>query len=365
MSVLTLENQVSEREKDKKTSITTSDISSSFSQVESGLEFILSHCSEPLFPRKVLTGATKHGQRLVVDKGHAMTFFQGALWEDCYISAFGLDQKLPNIIFIDIDAVHFVSMRALKLALTKTLKNIKEKLEGTPTVVWSGRGFHVIQPIDCPIPLEGIKELVVLEPNTSNKFLQFCARYLSAGKKDTSSNPALKSCLLKVPHTLNSKCKAAGIDAEVKIIQRWDGHRPDYRRLIGSFYAALIGKNQQLYREYRKQKDDGVVGMPTCWIEKLFETPIDDYRKRARDLILVPYLIVRKGIMDEDEVTDRIMQWADRCAEVKKLNPSRSEFEHKTRTRTDEVMQSRIPPMGLTKLQENNPKLYKEVFYSK
>jgi hypothetical protein len=34
------------------------------------------------------------------------------------------------------------------------------------------------------------------------------------------------------------------------------------------------------------------------WIEKLLETPIDDYRKNAVNLILAPYLInVKKSVL--------------------------------------------------------------------
>ena len=46
---------------------------------------------------------------------------------------------------------------ALKLALFNTLRNIKEKLNGFPTVIWSGNGYHIIQPIECPnILVDGV-----------------------------------------------------------------------------------------------------------------------------------------------------------------------------------------------------------------
>jgi hypothetical protein len=50
--------------------------------------------------------------------------------------------------------------------------------------------------------------------------------------------------MLRVPGSLNSRCKEAGIDAEVKILQEWDGYRPDYTLLLGSFYADLVGGQQ-------------------------------------------------------------------------------------------------------------------------
>jgi hypothetical protein len=319
------------------------------------------------------TAATEKRQYEASDKDRAMLFYQAALWEDCRIAAFRIGQENPDLIFIELDAENFASMRSFKMALTKTLKNIKEKLGGHPTVYWSGRGYHILQPIECTIRLEDIKELAALEPHTSNKFLQFCEMYLSANRYDRSHHPALKSCMLRIPGSLNSRCKAAGTDAEVKILQKWNGHRPDYKLLIGSFYANLIAKNQQLYREYKQlSKSPNVVnahfgisnnpgGGDIWWIEKLLQTPIDDYRKCARDLILVPYLVLRKDVTYPAQVSDIVMSWADKCAELRSLDPSRREFEHKIWSRTHEVMHDRIPPMKFSTLKEKNPDLYQKI----
>ena len=143
-------------------------------------------------------------------------------------------------------------MRSIKLALTTTLKNIKKKLNGAhPTVLWSGRGIHVIQPIDCPVNLDGVKEFADLTSYPNNKFLQFAEGYLSNGKCDRGNYPAIRSCMLRVPYTRNLKCKEAGIDAEVKIIQKWDGYRPDYTLLRGSFYAYLVGERERERSRYQ------------------------------------------------------------------------------------------------------------------
>ena len=46
--------------------------------------------------------------------------------------------------------------------------------------------------------------------------------------------------MLRVSHSLNSKCREAGMnDAEDTIIERWEVYRPDYRLLLGHFYADL------------------------------------------------------------------------------------------------------------------------------
>lgn len=45
--------------------------------------------------------------------------------------------------------------------------------------------------------------------------------------------------MLHVPGSLNSKCIAEGKDPEVKIIQKWNGYRPDFKLLLGSFYGLV------------------------------------------------------------------------------------------------------------------------------
>jgi hypothetical protein len=76
-------------------------------KVKEGLDFILSHFSEPLFPRKISTAATQRKQYEVEDEDRAMLYYQGALWEDCRISGYGLNQINPDLIFIDLDGSSF------------------------------------------------------------------------------------------------------------------------------------------------------------------------------------------------------------------------------------------------------------------
>ena len=82
---------------------------------------------------------------------------------------------------------------------------------------------------------------------------------------------------------------------------------------------------------------------PLPWIEKLLQTLIEDYRKRSRDLILVPYLVFRRGMRDESQITQIVMRWPDKCAELRRLDPSRREYEKETRSRIYEVMRDKIP----------------------
>jgi hypothetical protein len=55
------------------------------------------------------------------------------------------------------------------------------------------------------------------------------------------------------------------------------------------------------------------------------------------------------------------MAWADKCAELRRLEPSRREFADRVRSRTYEVIQDRVPPMKHDTLKDKNPELYKDV----
>ena len=301
-----------------------------------------------------------------------MLHYHGALWEDCRIAAFYPGQKNPDLIFIDIDAKDFCSQRAFKTALTKTLNNIKNKIGGHPTLLWSGRGCHVIQPINCNnVDLDTVEQFssLVRDKDVNKAFLQFASNYLSGGKRDSCNRTSLKSSLLRIPYSVNSRCKAEGKDPEVKILQEWDGFRPDFRLLLGSFYSHLVAKRIEEEQERAKKystmfegssnnnnNNNGLV-LVTHWIEKLLQTPLDDYRQCARDLIIIPYLVVRRGMTDTNEIEAIVMQWADACNELKSLRPSYREFEREMRSRIHVVLRDRIPSMRFDTLQEENPEL--------
>ena len=72
----------------------------------------------------------------------------------------------------------------------------------------------------------------------SEQFLRFAKDYLSNGKADKQNNPSFKSCLLRIPGSINSK-----YDTKVKIVQKWNGldfHIP--REFIEEFRTYLIQK---------------------------------------------------------------------------------------------------------------------------
>ena len=57
--------------------------------------------------------------------------------------------------------------------------------------------------------------------NPFDKFLRFAKTHLSNDKADKNNFPGLKSCLLRVPNSINSK-----YNTKVKVVQEWNGYRP-------------------------------------------------------------------------------------------------------------------------------------------
>jgi hypothetical protein len=325
------------------------------------------------------------GQRTANDTLHAMSFFSGSSWLDCRINAFGLNQRNPDLIFIDVDPLKkkFSSRRAFELCLPKILRNIEEKIGGHPSVIQSGRGYHIIQPIECPIDLEKempeLKALVERYENVSNEFLQFAERYLSLHKCDDSNSPALGSCLLRIPGSKNAKCEEMKIDSEVKIVQRWDGSRPSYKLLLGSFHAYLVGekiKKEEKERERKKKhhhhhysySTEGALShIPQQYRyieEKLLKTPIDDDRKLVVGIILSRYLINTKKL-EYEQAHEIIWQWLDLCTKLKPLEPRKSQFDREVvRYQLDLAQKNGRLAMTETKLQEKYPGLYSKLWTS-
>jgi hypothetical protein len=98
-----------------------------------------------------------------------------------------------------------------------TYKNIEQTLRGKPSVLWSGNGVHIYQPVEAVVLEQESKFAQFDQP--SQTFLKFAAQFLSNHKSDTNNNPAFKSCLLRIPGSYNSKYVEQ--NKEVKVIQCW------------------------------------------------------------------------------------------------------------------------------------------------
>jgi Primase X len=327
--------------------------------VESGLEFILSHLSPPHFPRNIMT--YRLGRQILVHSlQEAMRYYSESEFLDCRISAYPPQPSTcsyvflgnglaPYLIMIDIDKSRFAAERAYKSAVSKTLKNIEAELNGKPTIIWSGNGCHLIQPIDAVI----LEELGLFSPavtgidQPSVKFLRWAEAYLSDDKSDPAHNKTISfgNCMLRVPGSHNSKCVKASngmfeMQTEVGILHEWNGHRPNMMLLIGSFHAYLVDqKIKQSQRERQQQRRQRQKYNSTTsteitpgtipWIENLLTMSLSDNRKYCIWRILAPYLVNVKKLTDK-EASHIIREWLKKCHLVKSIS-----FDETSRIRYD------------------------------
>ncbi|MFL6399443.1 MAG: DNA primase noncatalytic subunit PriX [Nitrososphaeraceae archaeon] len=89
-------------------------------------------------------------------------------------------------------------------------------------------------------------------------------------------------------------------------------------------------------------------------IEKLLETPIDDYRKNAVNLILAPYLINIKKL-SYDAASDKINGWLTKCGELRQLDQN---FDYTVRYALKYSAKNGNRPLKLNTLSHKNKPLY-------
>ena len=250
--------------------------------------------------------------------------------------------------------------RRCKIALSNTLKNIKEKLGGYPTVLSTGGGYHIYQPIEG-IVFENynIFNEFKNEYDLFKEFLRFSKKFFSNNKADKNSNPSFKSCLLRIPGSINSK-----YDTKVTIVQKWNGYRPpiseefleDFRtNLIQKKIDEHIHRQNIINRRKRNKNNYNDYNNYYQWIDKkILANPFPDYRKIIVNLILAPYFIVIKQLSFEKSY-QIINEWLQKCNLSRKLDfNSRSLINTALAT----AYKKQIPPMSITTLKTNYRDLY-------
>jgi hypothetical protein len=337
-------------------------------KVREGIRFLLSHVEgrQQLFPRKMSTALTKGSQFIVYSEDQILNECIKANFIDCRLNAYPhmesddlttitntdshtpiriFSALAPNLIFIDIDFPPGITEKDSLKQLNKILEIIKKDLgQCTPSVLWTGNGFHIYIVLDTR-PLELIVDLTALSKEPSHDFLRFAEARFSGKKADPKHNPSFKSYLLRIPHTLNSKCIKNGKDPEVKIIQRFDAENipkigipllREFRLYLADqdiknkFRKGLLKNRQGAIVNYSTQQACAN-NVPKCylWIEnRLLLTPISDHRKYTIDLVLAPFLTNIKHL-SYDETCSMIEKWILRCNSVNRLQPSLVYFENK------------------------------------
>ena len=314
-------------------------------EIKRGLEFILTHFAAFGFPRTISTKTTEGRQLLVNNRAEALARFKQANYLDCRINAYSNHDIKgdPNFIFIDIDSTD-------KILLDKVLTGKFQSIEAHPTVLYTGNGFHIYQSIKS-ICLDEVGTFSTYS-NPSRQFLKFAETYLSNNECDPNHNPSFKSCLVRIPNSVNSKN-----GMQVEIVQSWNGQRPDIRLLLGSFYAWILTEAKKQQEKISKIiTNSNFRKSEIKWIENsLLKTPIEDYRKNAIALILAPYLInIRK--ISYDNSFSIIKKWLTTCNELRHLD---SNFDDRIKTSLYTAMRKQTLPMRLDTLEDRNRELHR------
>jgi hypothetical protein len=336
-------------------------------EIESSVDFILSHFEEPIFPRKISTYKSQQNrpfQFTVSSIQEIIDSFRESFFVDCQINAYPfltdfkeVPRYKPEFLFIDIDRSSFEDDKSFDRALSKTLTNIKNKLNGEPTVLFTVGGYHIYQPVYCPTALENIKEFNGFD-KPSEQLLRFAKDCLSNSKADKNNNPSFRSCLLRIPGSYRSK-----YNTKVKIVKKWNGVRaPITIDFLEEFRTWLIQK--KIDQQKQRQKNLEFRNNSSCnnfniksydWIEtKILPNPFSDYRKLAVGLILAPYLVVIKKLSYEESYKI-INEWLMKCDSVRKLdfNPK-----YLINNSIKTSIKKLIPPISIYKLETNYPNMY-------
>jgi len=257
----------------------------------------------------------------VYSKEQIIYWFEQANYEDCRINAYpafiseaekqdykqGINSNsfTPNIFFIDLDIKNFKSKEELDRWLNRILRNIANVLhEVKPLVLWSGHGYHIVIPVKATEALEQFEDCRPYTDEPSKEFLQFAERHLSLNKADDKNSPAFGSCLLRVPHTFNSKCLYEKIDAEVIMAHEWDNSQrlPDIDSLLIEFQTFLVDKKlkTEIDEEQIITRSNSICGSSNTipYVEKLLSMQIQDHRKFVISLILAPYFVNVRHLSD-------------------------------------------------------------------
>jgi Primase X len=335
--------------------------------ISENVDFILSHFQQPLFPRKIMTKRLGY-QIEVHSKQELLDRFEQSNYEDCRINVYppftnyhGINRVAPSFLMIDLDLRDFTNIKhKLDRGLKRILHRIDTLMHGHPSVLWTGNGYHIYQPMDGFVLEEEEIFARFADPagkDLTSRFMQFAEDFLTNKRGDPQHNPTVNSCLVRIPGTINSKC-----GQEVKIVQQWDGQRPAIQYLLREFRRWLIDEKieerRMLNSRMAHTHTQAINSSSTIWwIEKLLQTPIDDQRKYAVWHILIPYLInIRK--LASDEANDITRSWLEKCNSLRRLdfNPN-----YKIKYNINNAKKGGYLPISLEKLKTKNMYLYKMI----
>lgn len=282
--------------------------------------------------------------RLVYSKEEALAYYKAANHVDCRIRAYHiLDNIEPFLLLVDIDRENFNTTEEFELAVTNTYNNFYKVLGARPMQLWTGNGYHFIQRQFAIIldNQERFKEFY----KPSSMFLRYEERLLTNGKADHvhMNSISFGNCLLRIPWSLNSnqvhfdergRIIAIPPEAEVRVINIWDGYEPSIKKLLPDYYNYLLAEDvRNMMREteldrkrsyYSQSKNKNKNKNKIWWVENLLNMPLHDFRKYLVRRIIPRYFINIRGL-SRQEAFENTSAWLNGCNLIHKLdfNPTK------------------------------------------
>lgn len=191
-------------------------------KVKEGLELIIRHLDDSMsvwalgrwISTYVKTNSGKEQRfRLVYSEQEALAWYKAANFLDSRIRAYHSTHSTdstddtniaPPLLLVDIDREHFNTTEEFEQCAAKTRANFKEILDARPTQMWTGNGYHFLQP-QFVLLLEKVETFKKFK-QPSLRFMRFEEQLLTDGKADQNhiNNVSFGNCMLRVPGSLNS-----------------------------------------------------------------------------------------------------------------------------------------------------------------
>jgi len=204
----------------------------------------------------------------------------------------------------------------------------------------------------------------------SKNLLRYIEREMTNNKADSGHSTSISfgNCMIRIPGSFNSRYISSNkAQSEVKIVQRWNGYKPDIKWVLRDYWVYLTQeKNNEIlttsHRDQRRLRSQWKRGIDpnqqkkqankTEWIESLYHKSLDDCRYYCIWRIFVPYFINIR-MLAQSETFNLIKNWLDRCSQCKRLSfNAKNSINHALRT----VRHFR--PVSLLDLKAERPMLY-------
>jgi hypothetical protein len=235
-------------------------------RVKKNIRFILSHFNNQSYnyPKAIKTLKTKGNSVYIQNEKEIINYFLDADFMDCKINGYPLHYNnskkkiYPNFIFIDLDLslcnICKYPDKKLDYILNETLRKIEKEINGFPTVLWTGDGYHIYQPIELDTKVfdkeknenttlrNNVEKEFSNQNNKNNKkfineFLRFSIKYLTNNQKNFDYNSiSTDYCFTIAPESIASKT-----DNKVNINQKWNGHRANANTILKEFLILNNG----------------------------------------------------------------------------------------------------------------------------